>query len=447
MTDAAFDRRRLLAALVAAPVLSALLHACGEDDRPAAPAALRSDRARNAADLSLALEAAMSVNLFGTDLFRQLAAPDPTRNIVMSPASIALALGMAAAGAGGATLTEFLRVLRIDTEPAADNPAADDPAADDLAEEAARARLHGGMNAVEASLTARNRSGVELEIANSTWLQDEMAIAQPFLDVLAEQYGGGVETVDFTSDPDSARRAINAWVAERTKDRIPDLLAPDALDQLTRFVLVNSVYLAARWAEPFSPDLTRDAPFTTAAGETVEVPMMVRQAELPHASGDGWQAVELSYVGDELAMLLFLPEPGFLPTFEEIFLVTDATQYLEPRLVLVQLPRWDIASDVELTDELFSLGLTTAFGEGADFTRITTDVALRIGKVVHQASIIVGEEGTEASAASAVIGEAGSAPPVEEPLELTFDRPFVFALRDRRSGAVLFLGRMADPRG
>ncbi len=441
MTDAAFDRRRFLAALAAAPVLTALLQACGEDDRPAAPRALRSDRARNAADLSLALDAATSINLFGTDLFRQFAAADPTSNIVMSPTSIALALGMAAAGAGGATLTEFLRVLRIDVEPAADQPAADE-----LAAESAGARLHAGMNAVEASLTARNRSGVEVEIANATWLQDEMAIAQPYLDVLAEQYGGGVETVDFTSDPDSARRAINGWVAERTKDRIPDLLAPDALDELTRFVLVNAVYLSARWAEPFSPDLTRDAPFTTAAGEIVEVPMMVRQAELPHASGDGWQAVELSYVGDELAMLLFLPEPGFLPTFEEIFLVTDATQYLEPRLVLVQLPRWDIASDVELADELFSLGLTTAFREGADFTRIATDVALHIGTVGHQASIAVGEEGTEASAASAVIGEAGSAPPVEEPLKLTFDRPFVFALRDRLSGAVLFLGRVADPR-
>ncbi len=440
MTDAAFDRRRFLAALAAAPVLAALLQACGEDDQPAAHGALRSDRARNAADLSLALDAARSVNLFGTDLFRQFAAADPMRNIVMSPASIALALGMAAAGASGATLTEFQRVLRIDVEPAADEPAADQSA------EEAGARLHAGMNAVEASLTARTRSGVELEIANAAWLQDEMAIAQPFLDVLAEQYGGGVETVDFTSDPDSARRAINAWVAERTKDRIPELLAPDALDELTRFVLVNAVHLAARWAEPFSPDLTRDAPFTTAAGETVEVPMMVRQAELPHASGDGWQAVELSYVGDELAMLLFLPEQGFLPTFEEIFLVTDATQYLEPRLVLVRLPRWDIASDMDLADELFSLGLTTAFGEAADFSRITTDVPLRIAQVVHQATITVGEEGTEASAASAVIGEAGSAPPVEEPLELTFDRPFVFALRDRLSGAVLFLGRVADPR-
>ncbi len=232
MTDAAFDRRRFLAALAAAPVLAALLQACGEDDQPAARGALRSDRARTAADLSLALDAATSVNLFGTDLFRQFAAADPMRNIVMSPASIALALGMAAAGAGGATLTEFLRVLRVDLEPAAGQSAEEEPAA----------RLHAGMNAVEASLTARNRSGVELEIANAAWLQDEMAIAQPFLDVLAEQYGGGVETVDFTSDPDSARRAINAWVAERTKDRIPELLAPDALDELTRFVLVNAAH-------------------------------------------------------------------------------------------------------------------------------------------------------------------------------------------------------------
>lgn len=430
MTPTGVERRRFLAALAAAPVLAALLQACGDDDA-ASTGERRSDLARSPAALALAVDAGTSVNLFGTDLFRQLALADPTSNIVMSPASIALALGMAAAGASGATLTEFLRVLRVDGESTT----------------AADTQLHADMNAIEASLTARTRSGVKIEIANSTWLHDEMTVAQGYLDVLAAQYGVGVEVVDFVSDAEGARRAINTWVAERTKDRIPELLAPDALDELTRFVLVNAMSLEARWAEPFSPDLTRDAPFTTAAGETVDVPTMVRQAVLPYASGDGWQAVELAYVGNELAMLLFLPEPGFLQTFEEIFLVTDATQYLEPRLALIQLPRWDTASNVALADELLSLGLTTAFGEVADFTRITTDLPLHITQVVHQANITVGEEGTEAAAATAVIGEAGSAPPEEEPAVLTFDHPFVFALRDRISGAVLFLGRVADPRG
>ncbi len=337
-------------------------------------------------------------------------------------------MSMAAAGAGGATLDEMLRVLRV-------------------GEDANATDLHAGMNSLDVALESRNRAGVELRIANATWLHEGLVVRQAFLDVLATQYGSGLELVDFRSDPEGARRAINAWVAAKTKDRIRELLAPDVIDELTRVVLVNAAYLQAGWARPFLPDATVDSPFTTAAGERVTVPMMTQQAQLPYASGDGWQAVELAYVGEELAMLLFLPEPGFLETFEEIFLVTDATGYLEPRLARVRLPRWNTSSNLELADALVALGLTTAFGDTADFSGITTDEPLRIAKVVHQANITVDEQGTEAAAATAVVIEATSAPLPEEPVELVFDHPFVFALRDRLSGAVLFLGRVADPRG
>jgi serpin B len=428
VTAIPFDRRRFLAALTAAPVLAALLQACGGDDAgETTTGERRSTLARTAADPALATMAADAVNLFGTDLYRRLAAAAPTENVVLSPTSIAIALAMAAAGAGGVTLTELRRVLRTEDESTDDG-------------------LHAGMNALDAALTARNRADVELSLANATWLHEPLDVEQAFLDVLAAQYGSGVELVDFESDPDGARLAINAWVARRTNDRISELLAPDTLDELTRLVLVNAVYLNASWAVPFTLESTRDAPFTTAAGDTIDVPTMVRQAELLYASGDGWQAAELPYVGDELAMLLFLPEPGFLPTFEEIFLVTDATQYLESRLVQLQLPKWDTSSNVELADPLVALGLTTAFGDTADFTRITTEIQLRIARVVHQANITVGEAGTEAAAATAVVIAPTSAPPEDEPVALVFDHPFVFAIRDRTSGAVVFLGRVADPR-
>jgi serpin B len=428
VTAPSFDRRRFLAAMAAAPVLAALLQACGDDDAETTTGERRSTVARAAVDPTLAPAAADAVNLFGTDLYRRLAAAAPTDNVVLSPASIAIALSMVTAGAGGVTLTELLRVLRLE-------------------DDATDTDLHAGMNALDAALSARNRAEVELSLANATWIHEPLDVEQAFLDVLAAQYGSGVELVDFESDPDGARRAINAWVAERTNDRIPELLALDTIDELTRLVLVNAVYLNASWAQPFQRESTRDAPFTTAAGDTVDVPTMSRQAELPYASGDGWQAVELPYVGDELAMLLFLPEPGFLPTFEEIFLVTDATQYLESRLVRVELPRWNTSSAVELEEPLVALGLTTAFGDTADFSRITVEVPLEIAHVVHQANITVTEDGTEAAAATAVVMAPTSAPPTDEPIPLVFDHPFVFALRDRTSGAVLFLGRVADPRG
>jgi serpin B len=440
VTAAPFERRRFLAALAAAPVLAAVLQACSDDlgddtddtddidDTGSGDGAgveeLRSGLARAAADPALAAAFATALGDTGLGLYRRLAADAPTDNLVVSPASIALALAMATAGARGTTADEMVATLH----------------ADEL-------DLQAAANSLEAALTARNGDDVRLSIANATWLQRGMAVAPTFLDTLATAYGSGVEVVDFEADPDAARVDVNAWVDERTEGRIPDLLAPGTIDELTRFVLVNAVYLKAMWADPFDPSITRDAPFTTAAGDTVEVPTMVKQTELPYAAGDGWQAVEVPYVGGELAMLLFLPEPDFLPTFEEIFLVTDATQYLEPRLVLLSLPRWDTSGSFDLADQLSALGMPTAFTGAADFTGITTDEPLRIGAVIHQANITVGEDGTEAAAATAVIGVAGAAPPEEEPIELRFDRPFVFALRDRTTGAVLFLGRVADPRG
>ena len=171
---------------------------------------------------------------------------------------------------------------------------------------------------------------------------------------------------------------------------------------------------------------------------------MRQSATLGHATGDGWQAVELPYANSSLALLIFLPEPGFLPLFEEIFLVTDATQYLAPQQVQLQLPRFDIESKVSLAEQLAAQGMPTAFTDAADFSGMTTEQALQISAVVHQANITVDEEGTEAAAATAVVMVPTSAP-VDEPIEMIVDRPFVFALRDTATGAVLFMGRVGDP--
>jgi serpin B len=431
------DRRRFLAAAAAVPALAAVLAACSDDLRrtgddggtggtgsTGGTGEQRSALARRPADPALAGAGAVAVNALGLDLYRDLAAARPRDNLVLSPASIALALAMAAAGAAGTTLDEMTSTLHAEA-----------------------LDLHPAMNALSAALDARTRNGVELSVANATWLQDGMPVQPAFLDTLALDYGAAASTVDFGDDPERARVDVNAWVAERTNDRIPDLVPPGTFDALTRFVLVNAVYLDARWAMPFDPDRTGDAPFTTASGETVEVPTMADEAEILYAAGDGWQAVELPYVGDELAMLLFLPEPGFLPTFEEIFLVTDATPYLAPTRVRLLLPRWDTAASFGLADALAALGMPTAFGPAADFSGITTAEPLRIAEVIHRANITVGEEGTEAAAATAVVGEAGAAPPEDEPVLVAFDHPFVFALRDRASGALVFLGRVADPRG
>ena len=422
------DRRTFLA-LLATPAVLALLDACSKDlASPGAGSLVQSELARTSADPSLGSAAASSLSEFGTNLYRRLAADQPGANVVLSPASIAISLSMVSAGDAGSTLTELLDVLEIDD---ADG-------------------RHRSMNALTAELDRRNHgtdaAGVQLSILDQLWGQSGFSFAREFLDVLAAEYGAGLETVDFRSDAEGARQRINQWVADATADRIPELLGQGTIDAATRLALVNAIHLKASWADPFDPFLTLDAPFTLVDGSTVSVPMMRGTSELMYATGDGWQAVELPYDGGELAMLVFLPEPGFLEQFEQIFLVTDATAYLASTQVFLQLPTWDTGSTFSLADVLASMGMPTAFTDDADFTGISTDEPLHIGAVIHQANITVDEAGTEAAAATAVVVEAGSAAPSGDgPIEMIVDRPFVFVLRDRATGAVLFLGRVADP--
>lgn len=419
-------RRRTFFALLGLPALVALLESCGGDETsPASTQAVESNVARIAAGPTEATAAARSLDDFGVALYRKLAAVDATGNIVMSPASIAVALTMTMAGARGNTLDEMASTLRID-----------DPTA-----------IHRSMNALTAALDALSHDDLALDIVNSLWGQAGLTFEAPFLDTLAAEYGAGLEIVDYVADPEAARLAVNAWVAAATHDRIPDLIAEGIFDEDTRLTLVNAIYLKATWANQFDTEATADGTFTTAAGDAVQLPMMTRTMQADYATGDGWQAVELGYENSSLAMLLIVPEDGFLSLFEETFLLSDAVPYLAPRRVSLQLPRFDIESKFGLADVLAGMGMHDAFTAAADFSGMTRAEQLQIAAVVHQANITVTETGTEAAAATAVVMEATAAPVETEPIELVVDRPFVFAVRDRATGAVLFFGRVADPRG
>jgi len=422
--------RRTFLSLLSTPVLLALLDACSDDhgsdgDPSAEQGEARSPAARRATTPADAAPAADSLNRFGMDLYR-LAASVTTGNLVLSPTSIASALTMAAAGAQGSTLDEMVATLRID-----------DPAT-----------IHHAMNALTAELERRSTDKVTLAMANSMWAQNGFQIETPFLDVLAAEYGAGLQLVDYADDPDGSRREINGWVDDRTAGRIPELLSEDIITKDTRLTLVNAVYVKAPWLQQFDADATTDGTFATSADNLVRLPMMSMTEFLPYATGDGWQAVELAYEGGELSMLVFLPEEGFLADFEQIFLPTDATQYLTPTRVHLTMPRFDIKTATSLRDLLDALGMKLAFTDDADFSGISTAVPLEISAVVHQANITVDEAGTEAAAATAVVMQPTAAPaPEEEPVEMLVDQPFVFVLRDRTTEAILFIGRVGEPAG
>jgi serpin B len=377
-----------------------------------------------------AASAGAAINAFGLELYRR--ATEPGVNAVVSPTSIAIALAMARAGARGETASQMDTVLRA--------LGSDDHAA--------------WVSALDQALTGRSGtfpSGVgtplpvTLRIANAPFAQRDMSLETVFLEALGGRFGAGLRLVDYARDPEAVRALINGWVDEQTERRIPELLGPGLVDELTRLVLVNAVYLKAPWFTPFQEAATGPASFTRLDDSSVEVAMMADESVRPFAAGDGWQAVELRYVGGSLAMTVIVPDD--LEAFEasltpqSIHAIVGA---LQPALVDLTFPKFGIETKVALADVLAAMGMPDAFDPDlADFSGITTDEQLYITAVVHQANIDVDEKGTEAAAATAVAVGATSALP--ESVTLRVDRPFLFALRDVPTGAVLFLGRVVDP--
>jgi serpin B len=309
-------------------------------------------------------------------------------------------------------------------------------------------------NALDAALGSRTgtfKDGagkdrpVTLRIANAPFGQRDMKLVPAYLDALASRFGAGLRLVDYKKDVEAARKAIDAWVSDQTEQRIPELIAKGDLDDLTRLVLVNAIYLKAAWQTPFSADLTKPASFTKADGSTIQVPTMAATEEFRYGDGAGWKAVELPYVGGSLAMTVIVPDD--LAAFEAS-LDTDAlgkiTGALSTRNVDLTMPKFGIETRADLGAALVALGMTDAFDpDRADFSGMTTQEQLYISKVIHQADIDVDEKGTTAAAAIAVEMRAMSLP--ADPVTFHVDRPFLFFVRDVPTGAILFMGRVTEP--
>ncbi len=378
-----------------------------------------------------AAQAGEAVNAFGLDLYARLVAADPEANLVFSPASIGVALAMARAGARGTTASEMDAVMHgLGSD----------------ANAAWVAALDASLNGKDATLNddAGIAHRVLLRSVNAPFAQQGFPLEGPYLTALAERFGAGLRLVDYVGDTEGARRAINRWVGGQTEERIPELLAQVIVTTGTRLTLVNAIYLKAAWAEAFEATATNRAPFRRLDGTVIQVPTMHGSPELRHAAGPGWEAVELPYIGGALAMLVI--EPDDLRAFEATLdpaTLAAITGSLEPGTASLAMPAFRAETQAELKDMLAAMGMPTAFSGGADFSDITTAERLAISAVVHQANIDVDEGGTEAAAATAVVMERVSAQ--VDTLRITIDRPFIFALRDLDTGAVLFLGRITTP--
>jgi serpin B len=427
--------RRALAAVVAG-ALAATATACGGDgaeDDAGAPAdveVVKADTAQAAPPPDAPVdELVAGIDGFALDA-EQLMAAESGGNTVLSPVSIATVFAMVSAGADDATRDQIAEVFGLPEEPG----------------------VHQAMNSLATALaevdhTDPERGDVVLEAVNTLWAQDGFAIEEPFLETLATEYGAGVPTVDFAGDPEGSRQAINDAVADTTRDRIPDLMAEGSIKPETRAVAVNAIYMKAPWLHEFPEDATETGPFHLADGSTVDVPMMHDPSLAVRAvEADGYTAVELPYVGGELAMLLLVP--GEATTLDAVLAglgdggLGAVTDGLSAATVDLTLPRWDTGSAVDLGPLLTELGLPIP---GGSLPGIAPD--LEIGMAVHAADITVDEAGTEAAAATAAGIEITSAPVEDEIVTVVADRPFLFAVQHVATGASLFVGRVADPQG
>lgn len=423
------------------PVLyvAAMLLACGSEHEqgnggtsPAGVELASSPLSRNRAASDANVPALAAGNrAFAFDLLHQLSSANTGKNLVFSPFSISTALAMTYAGARGETAAEMKRTLHFELE----QPA-----------------LHEAFNAVDLTLASRGegKAGADgtpfrLNVNNSIWTQRGFPVEAAFLDTLALHYGAGVFLADFATNPEGARSAINRWVEERTERLIPELLPMGSIDPSTVFVLTNTVYFNASWKTKFEEEQTQPAPFHKPDGSTVQVEMMNAGLNgVSYAKGDRYEAVALPYASEELAFVAVLPEAG---AYEDVERAANATWFselsgqLSPSSVQLAVPKLDTKTATSLAPTLKALGMDRPFG-GADFSGLTSG-SVAIDDVIHEAVLKLFEGGTIAAAATAVIIRANSKPQFDHTVR--FDRPFLYAIVDRPTGHILFLGRVLDP--
>jgi len=374
-------------------------------------------------------------NRFAFDLYSKLRGG--SGNLFFSPYSIATALAMTSTGAKGETDREMAAVLHAPADPAA---------------------RHAGFKALIDHVNGKDGGAAKsasetLVSANALWLQKGEPFLDTFLNVTKSDYGAAPFEVDFMSDTEAARRAINSWVEKQTADKIRDLIGPRDISTDTSLVLTNAIYYKGAWLHPFHEQATqKEGVFTAAGGRKVTVPMMTQSESYRHLDGGSFQMLELPYSGNQRTMLVLLPKAvdglGALEASLNVEALDGWVGKLARTKVNLQLPRFRLEESFQLGDTLKGLGMSLAFDPSkADFSGMTGRRDRAISAVIHKAFVDVNEAGTEAAAATGVVMTRAMAVRPEKPVEFRADHPFLFLIRDQATGAVLFLGRMSEPKG
>ena len=374
-----------------------------------------------------------ATNTFGADLFRVLAT-EPG-NLVLAPPAIIGALGMARAGSAGTTRQAFDTVLHATLTP----------------------NLDGGLNALSQALAPRTgdkrsdtrRGRVDLRLPASIWGQRGTHVKEELLDLLAADYGTGFRVADFHADADGSREVVNNWADDATDGAIKELVPRGEITQYSRFLGAAAANMRAPWQVPFDSARTRQGAFQRPDGQPGEARMMETTSDaFRTARGDGWEAVELPYLGDELALDVIVPTTTLAEleqslSAQRLHELTVALDAAPHEAVAVSLPQFAFTTTHELQDPLTRLGLDVAFSRDADFSGVTSDEVLSLSHVAYEGFIKVDEEGTDPSPDTATAQPttgttAGSR-------RVAVNQPFVFLVRDRPTGTIVMIGRVVTP--
>ncbi|HRF60520.1 MAG TPA: serpin family protein [Fimbriimonadaceae bacterium] len=408
-----------------ATLVPALLAGCTQEaPKPMTPRFSAEDVKQATARLRASAGLVRADNQFGFEVFRQLHAGEPQRNLLTSPTSIAIALTMTYNGARGETRTAMAKTLGLGN----------------LSTDAVNA----GNKDLRAVLLGADPK-VNLDVANSLWIRQGYEIEKPFLDLNRTYFDAKITNLDFASP--NAAETINDWVSAATRTRIPKIV--DEIRRDSVMFLINAVYFKGSWQEPFEKEATQDGDFYSPNGK-VTAKMMSQWGENRYAKGDGYQMVRLPYGDGRLGMTILLPDrrDGLSELIAKLDGVTwsDWTGKLRSKSGRVRIPRWRSEFDVVLNDTLGALGMGIAFDPSkADFTGMRAGGEMYIGQVRHKTFVDVNEEGTEAAAVTSVEMKATSAPAPEEPFDFLADRPFLYTIDDSATGAILFVGILNSP--
>lgn len=358
-----------------------------------------------------------SDNAFGLELFKRLSASDPDSNIFMSPLSVAMALGMAYNGADGTTQEAMQSTLGLSG----------------LSLE----EINASYQSLIALLTKLD-SRVKFQIANSIWYREDFAVEQEFLDVNQTYFDAEVAALNFNS-PD-ATQVINDWVSDKTNGRIEKIINTIPGDVV--MYLINAIYFKGTWTYRFDPNRTVDGTFHRQDGSTVPCRLMTQTADCDYFSNELCFGVDLPYGKEKFSMTVLMPhaDVGIDALIANITQETwdEWMAGFSQHEISLYLPRFKLEYEKTLNDALIALGMGIAFTPGADFTRIHESGGIWIDEVKHKTFVEVNEEGTEAAAVTSVSFTDSM------PAAVTFDHPFLYVIRERQSGTILFIGKMMD---